>query len=43
MTFPADKVRGPIGHIGQEVLGAVERGLLFHLDLVTPISVMTTG
>lgn len=43
MTFPVGKVRGPIGHIGEEVLKEVERGLIFHLDLVAPVSLTTTG
>ena len=41
MTFPTDKVRGPIGNVEQEILDAVNTGLLFHLDLLTPMSLPT--
>ena len=43
MTFPAEKVRGPVGHVEQETLDAVNTGLLFHLDLLTPINLTTGG
>lgn len=38
MTFPADKVRGPIGHVEGGIVDAVNTGLLFHLDLLTPMN-----
>lgn len=37
MTFPADKVHGPIGRLEPDLLNAVDTGLLFHLDLLTPV------
>ncbi|KQT66255.1 MULTISPECIES: type II toxin-antitoxin system PemK/MazF family toxin [unclassified Aureimonas] len=39
MTFPRAKVRGPIGLLMEQQLAAVERGLLFFLDLIRPIDI----
>ncbi|HET7412880.1 MAG TPA: type II toxin-antitoxin system PemK/MazF family toxin [Pararhizobium sp.] len=42
MTFPSEKVKGPIGRVSPDNLRAVDMGLLFHLDLVQPFD-MTVG
>jgi mRNA interferase MazF len=39
MTFPRDKVRGPIGRIDPTQLSAVDIGLLVHLGLATQLGV----
>jgi mRNA interferase MazF len=42
MTFPSEKVRGPVGRISGDQLYEVDRGLMFHLDLVQPFEVTRT-
>jgi mRNA interferase MazF len=37
MTFPTDKVRGPIGRLTDGQMMAIDRGLLAILDLLPPI------
>lgn len=37
MTFPRDKVRGPIGVIEPHQLRAIEIGLMVHLGLAAPL------
>jgi mRNA interferase MazF len=39
MTFPSEKVKGPVGRISSDKLRALDMGLLFHLDLVQPFDV----
>jgi mRNA-degrading endonuclease toxin of MazEF toxin-antitoxin module len=42
MTFPSEKVRGPVGRISGDRLYEIDRGLMFHLDLVQPFEVTRT-
>ena len=39
MTFPRQKVRGPIGSISPAQMNAVDIGLLVHLGLATQLGV----
>jgi mRNA interferase MazF len=38
MTFPSEKVRGPIGDLTEAEMAAVDQGLLFFLSLIQPLS-----
>jgi mRNA interferase MazF len=38
MTFPTEKVRGPVGNVEPDVMRSIDIGLLFHLDLVAPLA-----
>lgn len=40
MTFPKDKVRGPVGRLNGEQLRAVDRGLLIFFDLLPPFELL---
>lgn len=39
MTFPREKVKGPVGRLNSEQVRAIERGLLVFLDLLPPIEI----
>lgn len=39
MTFPVDKVRGPIGHLAPEQMRDVDRFLMIFLDLLPPFEI----
>jgi len=39
MTFPREKVRGPVGRLTSEELRKIDRGLLLLLDLLPPIEI----
>jgi mRNA interferase MazF len=39
MTFPRDKVRGPVGRLTAEQVREIDRGLLLLLDLLPPIEI----
>jgi mRNA interferase MazF len=38
MTFPSEKVRGPIGVLSDAEMASVDQGLLFFLSLVQPFN-----
>jgi mRNA interferase MazF len=42
MSFPSEKVRGPGGELSIDQLYEIDRGLMFHLDLVQPFEVTRT-
>jgi mRNA interferase MazF len=43
MTFPKEKIRGPVGRLSPEQMRAVDRGLLILFDLLPPIDIPRTS